>query len=111
MRKAHERLDLIERRKPLYKPWFSGLASALACAAFVFLLGGGPYDMIGAFVGAGLGQWMRRRLFAYHLNQFFVTFVCVAAAALACTGTLRLIGIFDQSRSRTIRPTSAPCCS
>ncbi len=74
---------------------FSGLASALACAAFVFLLGGGPYDMIGAFVGAGLGQWMRRRLFAYHLNQFFVTFVCVAAAALACTGTLRLIGIFD----------------
>ena len=53
----------------------------------MFLLGGGPYDMIGAFVGAGLGQWMRRRLFAYHLNQFFVTFVCVAAAALACTGT------------------------
>ena len=105
MRQAHERLDLIERRKPLYKPWFSGLASALACAAFVFLLGGGPYDMIGAFVGAGLGQWMRRRLFAYHLNQFFVTFVCVAAAALACTGTLRLIGIFDPcSRSRTIRP-------
>ena len=79
----------------MYKPWFSGLASALACAAFVFLLGGGPYDMIGAFVGAGLGQWMRRRLFAHHLNQFFVTFVCVAAAALACTGTLRLIGIFD----------------
>ena len=64
VRQAHERLDLIERRKPLYKPWFSGLASALACAAFVFLLGGGPYDMIGAFVGAGLGQWMRRRLFA-----------------------------------------------
>ena len=95
VRQAHERLDLIERRKPLYKPWFSGLASAIACAAFVFLLGGGPYDMVGAFVGAGLGQWMRRRLFAHHLNQFFVTFVCVAAAALACTGTLRLIGIFD----------------
>ena len=95
MRQAHERLDLIERRKPLYAPWFSGLASAIACASFVFLLGGGPYDMIGAFVGAGLGQWMRRRLFAHHLNQFFVTFVCVALAALACTGTLRLIGLFD----------------
>ena len=95
VRQAHERLDLIERRKPLYKPWFSGLASALACAAFVFLLGGGPYDMIGAFVGAGLGHWLRRRLFAHHLNQFFVTFVCVAVAALACTGMLRLIGLFD----------------
>lgn len=95
VRQAHERLDMIEHRKPLYSPAFAGLASACACAAFVFLLGGGPYDMIGAFVGAGLGHWLRRRLFAYHLNQFFVTFVCVSVAALACTGMLRLIGLFD----------------
>ncbi|RYM94964.1 putative threonine/serine exporter [Bifidobacterium animalis subsp. lactis] len=92
---VHKRLDLIERRKPLYSPAFSGFAAACACAAFVFLLGGAPYDMIGAFIGAGLGQWARRRLFAHHLNQFFVTFVAVAVAALACVGTLRLIGIFD----------------
>ena len=95
VRQAPERLDMIERRKPLYSPAFAGLASACACASFVFLLGGGPYDMIGAFVGAGLGHWLRRRLFAHHLNQFFVTFVCVAVAALACTGMLRLIGLFD----------------
>ena len=95
VRQAHERLDMIERRKPLYSPAFAGLASACACASFVFLLGGGPYDMIGAFVGAGLGHWLRRRLFSHHLNQFFVTFVCVAVAALACTGMLRLIGLFD----------------
>ena len=95
VREAHERLDLIERRKPLYSPAFAGLASAVACASFVFLLGGGIYDMVGAFVGAGLGHWLRRRLFAHHLNQFFVTFVCVAVAALACTGMLRLIGMFD----------------
>ena len=95
VRQARERLDMIERRKPLYSPAFAGLASACACASFVFLLGGGPYDMIGAFVGAGLGHWLRRRPFAHHLNQFFVTFVCVAVAALACTGMLRLIGLFD----------------
>lgn len=95
VRQVHDRLDLIERRKPLYKPWQSGIASAIACAAFVFLLGGGPYDMLGACLGAGLGQWLRRRLFAKHLNQFFVTFVCVAVAALACTGMLRLIGLID----------------
>ena len=95
VRQAHERLDMIERRKPLYSPVFAGFASACACASFVFLLGGGPFDMIGAFIGAGLGHWLRRRLFAHHLNQFFVTFVCVAVAALACTGTLRLIGIFE----------------
>ncbi|MBW3081491.1 MULTISPECIES: threonine/serine ThrE exporter family protein [Bifidobacterium] len=95
VRQAHHRLDMIEHRKPLYTPAFAGLASAIACASFVFLLGGGPYDMVGAFVGAGLGHWLRRRLFKHHLNQFFVTFVCVALAALACTGTLRLIGLFD----------------
>ncbi|MBW3090293.1 threonine/serine ThrE exporter family protein [Bifidobacterium miconisargentati] len=95
VRQAHQRLDMIEHRKPLYSPAFAGLASAIACASFVFLLGGGPYDMVGAFVGAGLGHWLRRLLFKRHLNQFFVTFVCVALAALACTGTLRLIGLFD----------------
>ncbi|WEV76534.1 threonine/serine exporter family protein [Bifidobacterium sp. ESL0800] len=95
VRQAHERLSLIQHRKPLYAPWFSAIASAVACACFVFLLGGGPYDMIGAFIGAGIGHWVRRRLFVYHLNQFFVTFVAVAVAAFACVGTLRLIGVFD----------------
>ncbi len=94
---AHARLDKIEHRKPLYSPAFAGFASACACASFVFLLGGGPIDMIGAFVGAGLGHWLRRRLFAHHLNQFFVTFICVALAALACTGTLRLISLFHPA--------------
>lgn len=97
VRGAHERLDEIERKKPLYQPWFSGLASALACGSFVFLLGGGLYDIIGAFVGAGIGHWLRRRMFAHHLNQFFVTMVAVAVAALACVGTLRLIGLLDPS--------------
>lgn len=91
---VHQRLDMIERRKPLYHPIFSGFAAAVACASFAFLLGGSPIDMIGAFVGAGIGQWLRRQLFAKHLNQFFVTFVCVAIAAFASVGTLRLIGLF-----------------
>ncbi|WP_101616056.1 threonine/serine ThrE exporter family protein [Bifidobacterium margollesii] len=95
VRQAHERLDLIEHRKPLYSAAFAGFASAIACASFVFLLGGGLYDMAGAFVGAGIGHYLRRRLFAKHLNQFFVTFVAVFVAALACTGTLRLIGLYD----------------
>ena len=95
VRQAHERLDLIERRKPLYSPLFSGFASAVACAAFVFLLGGGPYDMAGAFVGAGIGQWVRRQMLGRRINQFFATGVAVIIAALACVGTLRLVGIFD----------------
>ena len=95
VRQAHERLNLIERRKPLYSPIFSGFAAAVACAAFVFLLGGGPYDMAGAFVGAGIGQWFRRQMLDRRINQFFATGASVIIAALSCIGTLRLVGFFD----------------
>ncbi len=95
VRQAHERLNLIERRKPLYSAVFSGFAAAVACSAFVFLLGGGPFDMAGAFVGAGVGQWVRRQMLGRRINQFFATGVSVIIAALACVGTLRLVGFFD----------------
>ncbi|MDO4913177.1 MAG: threonine/serine exporter family protein [Bifidobacteriaceae bacterium] len=95
VRQVHEKLDAIESRKPLYSPLFSAFGSAVACAAFVFLLGGGFYDIIGAFVGAGIGHYVRRLMFAKRLNQFFVTFISVAIAALVCTGVLRLIGLYD----------------
>lgn len=97
VRQVHDRLDLIKNRKPLYKPWFAGLASAVACASFAFLLGGGAYDMLGAFIGAGIGHYVRRRMFMHHLNQFVVTFIAVAVGALSCIGSLRIIGCFDPS--------------
>ena len=97
VRQVHDRLDLIKNRKPLYKPWFAGLASAVACASFAFLLGGGAYDMLGAFIGAGIGHYVRRRMFMHHLNQFVVTFIAVAVGALSCIASLRLVGCFDPA--------------
>lgn len=97
VRQVHDRLDLIKNRKPLYKPWFAGLASAAACASFAFLLGGGAYDMLGAFIGAGIGHYVRRRMFMHHLNQFVVTFIAVAVGALSCIASLRLVGCFDPA--------------
>ena len=97
VRQVHDRLDLIKNRKPLYKPWFAGLASAVACASFAFLLGGGAYDMLGAFIGAGIGHYVRRRMFMHHLNQFVVTFIAVAVGALSCIASLQLVGCFDPA--------------
>lgn len=97
VRQVHDRLDLIKNRNPLYKPWFAGLASAVACASFAFLLGGGAYDMLGAFIGAGIGHYVRRRMFMHHLNQFVVTFIAVAVGALSCIASLRLVGCFDPA--------------
>ena len=42
----HEVLDEIQKLPANYKAWNLGLASALACGAFTFLLGGGPVEML-----------------------------------------------------------------
>ena len=52
----HEVLDEIQKLPANYQAWNLGLASALACGAFTFLLGGGPVEMCCAFLGAGVGN-------------------------------------------------------
>lgn len=97
VREAHARLDAIEKKPRLYGPWMQALGSAVACACFVFLLGGAPYDMLGAFVGAGVGQYVRSRMGARRLNQFLGVGVAVIVAALVTIGTLRLVGFADPA--------------
>ncbi|MFR0557805.1 threonine/serine exporter ThrE family protein [Pseudoscardovia radai] len=97
VRQVHERLDAIEYKKPLYSPAFAALAAAVACASFVFLLGGGLYDMLAAFIGAGIGQFLRATMLRRHINQFFVVMVSVALAALASIGFLRALAFFDPT--------------
>lgn len=46
---VHNELDDIEKIHGLYSPPVLGLAAALACGAFTFLLGGGLTEMICAF--------------------------------------------------------------
>ena len=55
----HKRLDEIEQIHELYSPVKLGLAAALACCGFTFLLGGGPVEMIFAFIAAGVGNLIR----------------------------------------------------
>ena len=89
----HARLDAIEGVKGLYSPVQVGLASALACAAFVFLLGGGAAEMACAFVGAGVGNWLRRIMLDRHINAFTSIATGVAAACIAYLGSLSLLGL------------------
>lgn len=63
----HRRLDQIEKIHTLYSPAKLGLASALACCAFTFLLGGGPVEMILAFIAAGVGNVIRTKMIKHHL--------------------------------------------
>ena len=87
----HTKMDELKGKKPLYSPFLSGLASAFACAAFTFLLGGGPLEMFCAFVGAGLGQFVRRLLLANKINQLLAVGAAVVVSCVAYLLVLFLI--------------------
>lgn len=86
----HSQLDEIERIHGLYSPVALGLASALACGAFTFLLGGGPLEMILAFAGAGIGNAIRCKLGKHHFTLFMCIAVSVSSACLVYAGFLKL---------------------
>lgn len=91
MGELHEMLDEIEHRPGNYAPWQVALASAAACSAFVFLLGGGPIEMACAFIGAGVGNLTRRLMTDRRLTHFACVGVAVAVACLAYLGSLALM--------------------
>lgn len=78
----HKRLDEIEQIHALYSPWKLGVAAALACGAFTFLLGGGPVEMLLAFIAAGIGNFIRTRMIKHHYTLFLNIAVSVSAACL-----------------------------
>ncbi|WP_338215371.1 threonine/serine ThrE exporter family protein [Lacticaseibacillus salsurivasis] len=88
---VHERLDAIQRRSGNFSPLQVGLASALACAAFVFLLGGGPIEMLCAFFGAGVGNYTRRKMIDRHITLVAHVAVSVAAACLTYFAVFKLL--------------------
>lgn len=94
VRQYHELMDEEEHRPGRYSAPVAGLASAFACAAFVFLLGGGLVEMGCAFVGAGVGHWLRREMLDRHINQLTSVGVSVAASCLCYLGMLQLLALW-----------------
>ena len=82
MEQFHRILDKIGSMSGNYKSWDLGLASGLACCAFTFLLGGGPVEMICAFFGAGIGNYVRKLLLERHITLFANV---TAGVATACS--------------------------
>ena len=79
----HNQLDEIENIHSSYSPIILGLAAALACSCFTFLLGGGPIEMFCAFFGAGLGNTLRMKLIKHNYTLFLNV---AASVSLACLG-------------------------
>ena len=86
----HSFLDNIEKIHGLYSPIVLGLAAALACGGFTFLLGGGPIEMLCAFIGAGIGNFIRCKLSKHHFTLFLCIVSSVSAACLVYAGVLKI---------------------
>ena len=89
----HKLLDQIEEIHGLYSPTALGMAAALACGGFTFLLGGGLIEMFCAFVGAGIGNFIRCKLSKHH----FTLFLCIASSVSSSLSGL--CGTFESSRT------------
>ena len=86
----HSFLDNIEKIHGLYSPIALGFAAALACGGFTFLLGGGPIEMLCAFMGAGIGNFIRCKLSKHHFTLFLCIVSSVSAACLVYAGALKM---------------------
>ena len=78
----HSYLDEIERIHGLYSPVALGLAAAIACCGFTFLLGGGIPEMLFAFLAAGIGNALRTKLIKHHFTLFLNVALSVSTACL-----------------------------
>lgn len=79
----HRILDKIQERPGNYKAWNLALASAIACCAFTFLLGGGIIEMICAFFGAGVGNYVRKKMLERRIT--LLANVSVGVMMACCT--------------------------
>lgn len=89
----HKRLREIANQKSAYSSVIAGLSSGLACAGFIFLLGGGLPEVICAFFGAAVGNYVRslmgkRKITLVAKIAVAVAVACVVYFACFNLGTL-----------------------
>ena len=104
----HTALDEIEKLHGLYTPAALGLAAAVACGSFTFLLGGGIVEILCAFLGAGAGNFLRAELTKRKYTLFLGVVLSVMAACLVYTGAIRLT---EEIFSVSLRHEAGYICS
>ena len=96
-------LDEIEHSLNHYNAVKLAFAAAIACAAFTFLLGGGIAEMVCAFFGAGIGNFVRKKLLGRHITLFANVAAGVASACLVYIALIKaaevLLGVSEAHQA------------
>ncbi|KAA8346314.1 threonine/serine exporter family protein [Leuconostoc mesenteroides] len=90
----HHTINDIQNRPKQYTPIISGLAAALACSAFIFLLGGGIPEMICSFIGAGIGNYVRSILGKHAITTIVGVAISVATACITYMFAFRIFEFY-----------------
>lgn len=93
----HRILDKLQKIPSNYHAWQSALAAAAACSAFTFLLGGNYPEMILAFFGAGVGQYVRRKLAEAGITLLANSAFGVAAACIVYVLAARVMDLIPSA--------------
>lgn len=90
----HQKLDEFEKISSQYSVLILGFASAIACCGFTFLLGGGLWEMLLAFIGAGVGNAVRNLLIKKKFTLFMNVSISVAAACFSYAILFKVLQYF-----------------
>lgn len=90
----HQEINKIEGLRRQYSPVILGLAAAIACSAFIFLLGGGFPEMICTFLGAGVGNYVRAIISKHNLTTILEVAISVSVSCMAYMFVFKVFEIF-----------------
>jgi uncharacterized membrane protein YjjP (DUF1212 family) len=76
-----DKLKAIATTPPVFPIAVTAIAVGIASGSFSYLNEGGGYEIVAAFAGGAVGQFLRSLLFRRHLNQFAVTAICAVLAS------------------------------
>jgi uncharacterized membrane protein YjjP (DUF1212 family) len=89
-------IDAIDARAPFYAPWLNALCAAVACTAVGFLNNAWWLVLIGVFVGAFLGQYVRVKLTVFRLNPYLTALISALIAAFIYVGIALPLSLLAQ---------------
>ncbi|GAX04545.1 membrane protein [Secundilactobacillus pentosiphilus] len=94
IQQLHHQLDEIQKTPGHYSPIMKGLAAAIACASFIFLLGGGWIEMFCTFIGAGIGNWVRGEMGKRKLSTISGIAISVGIAEIVYFTAFKSLQVF-----------------